>query len=92
MPWSATYGDFNKTPTSRSFLLTIWAVPGLDAQKKIDTLAEYQHTGMTYSAALTCQSDIHSPPTVIANLRRAGQGGNYDVTVTTITEGDWEAV
>ena len=92
MPWAATYGDFNKIIMSKEYLLTIWAVPGLDAQKRLDTLIEYQHVGMTYAAALTCQADIHTPPNVIAHLRRAGQSGNYNVTVTTITRGDWEAV
>ncbi len=86
------YGDSNKIYLSKEYLATVWAVPGLDAMIKVDTLEEYVHVGMDLDTAEGCQDDLHDPPNTIAHLRRAGAGGNYNVSVTELTEGTWEAV
>ena len=92
MAWRTTYGDANKREVSRDILVSVFFVPGLDAMIKIDVLLEVEYVGMTYATAILCQDEFNDPPDAVANLRRAGPSGNFNVNLVTITDGTWTAV
>jgi len=53
----------------------------------------YKYVGMTEAATDTALAAINDPPNgVYAVKEREGAGGNYMLTVTTVTYGAWGAV
>lgn len=57
------------------------------------TTTVHKFVGMTYSATISALSSINDPTNgVFAVLSRGGDGGNYTLTVTTITQATWAVV
>jgi len=99
MGWLTSASATNKVVDSEENVLYGYSLPSAagdedpgPAYKRVDTIVQYRHTGMTLAAAQTAVTNLNNPPAVVASLRRSNEGGAYDVHVAEIEEGDWEEI
>ncbi len=97
MPWLSSYSDTNliiDEYNSWTDFISFAVQPGETPPrfKRVVTQTKKRYVGMTYAAAVSCQTALHNPPSVEASVSREGDGGAYTVNVMEITRADWEAV
>jgi hypothetical protein len=59
---------------------------------RVDKVERYRHVFMDYATAQDCRDTLNDPPDVVAQLRRNGDCGSYDVDVAETIEGTWEPI
>lgn len=92
MGWLTTYGASNKIILSEDSMPDTFVVVGgvPVVWTRTLTIAQYKYVGMTYAAAVNCQSTENDPPNdVFATMKREGAGGNFMVEVTETTASTW---
>jgi hypothetical protein len=101
MPLLDTWGDANKKIDGRDIIVRkLYYSVGPAAPEagdpvgsiRKDKVLRYRHVFMDYTTAEDCQDTLNSPPEVVAQLRRAGDCGAYDVDVAETTEGTWAPI
>jgi hypothetical protein len=101
MPLLTSWGATNKIPDGEDVLVRkVYTYTGAlppEVGDKIgstrkDIVSRYRHVFMEYATAQDCRDTLNDPPDVVAQLRRNGDCGSYDVDVAETTEGEWEDI
>jgi len=93
--WLSTYGAENKIVdgevqvVQQYYPIEITAPP---YRREVVT-SEYRYVGMTLAGAQACRDAINDPANdIIAQVRRTGNCGPYEVAVVETTATDWEEI